>query len=150
MFTFHNETKISQNITTSQDMKTVLFTSTRPMYFVFCRLYPFSPQPSRQCMVLHFISLLYSPVKPCLIIWWERFRGNQKEGDRGPLSIQFSLLHIKRLWNKITTWQIGLSNTLLSANSVLWSRRCRIHCHLAAPVFLASVRMGCWLVVDEL
>jgi hypothetical protein len=28
----------------------------------------------------------------CLIIWWERFRGTQKEDDRGPLSSQSSLM----------------------------------------------------------
>jgi hypothetical protein len=33
-----------------------------------------------------------SPVRACLIIWWESFRGTQKEDDRGPLSIQSSLI----------------------------------------------------------
>jgi hypothetical protein len=82
---------------------------TGPMYFIFCRLYPSFPQPSR-VRVLPVISLLLtnnlikkrlatfpspagmsltklshvgylilrciaSPVRACLIIWWERFRG---------------------------------------------------------------------------
>jgi hypothetical protein len=42
--------------------------------------------------LLYVISLLLtntvSPVRACLIIWWERFRGTQKEDDRWPLSIQ--------------------------------------------------------------
>ncbi len=69
-----------------------------PIYFVFCRLYPFSPQPPRQCLGPPVISLLFSntvsPVRACLIIWCERFRWTQKEDDRGPLSIQSSLLNI--------------------------------------------------------
>ncbi len=42
-----------------------------------------------------YLSLLWtntaSLVRACLIIWWERFRGCQKEDDCGPLSIQSSL-----------------------------------------------------------
>ncbi len=41
-----------------------------------------------------------SPVWACLIIWWERFRGVQKENDHGPLSIQSSLLAAQRLYSK--------------------------------------------------
>ncbi len=37
-------------VRTSQKHETVVFTSTGPMYFVFCRLYVFSPQPSRHCL----------------------------------------------------------------------------------------------------
>ncbi len=33
-----------------------------------------------------------SPVRACLIIRWEKFRGTQKEDDRRPLSIQYSLV----------------------------------------------------------
>ncbi len=43
----------------------------------------------------HVITLLLtntaSPGLACLIIWFERFRGGQKEDERGLLSIQFSL-----------------------------------------------------------
>jgi hypothetical protein len=75
--------------------------STRVMstiYFIFCCLYP-SPPPRHHgsVWVLPVISLLLantvSPVRACLIIWWERFRGTQKADDRGPLSIPSSLCH---------------------------------------------------------
>jgi hypothetical protein len=53
--------------------------STGPMFFVFCRLYPFSPSHHSRVWVLPVISLLstytVSPVRACLIIWLERFRG---------------------------------------------------------------------------
>jgi hypothetical protein len=71
---------------------------TGPMYFVFRRLYPFSPQPTRQCLAPVISSQLLtntvSPGRPCLIIWWERFCGTQKEDDRGPLSIESPLRYI--------------------------------------------------------
>jgi hypothetical protein len=47
------------------------------------------------CYLLPVISRLLtntvSPVRACLIIWLERFRGSQNEDDRGPFSIQSSL-----------------------------------------------------------
>ncbi len=59
----------------------------------------FTPSPPGHhgsVWLLPVISLLLantvSPVRACLIIWWERFCGTQKEDDRGPLSIQSSLL----------------------------------------------------------
>jgi hypothetical protein len=56
----------------------------------------FPPSHHGSVWLLPVISLLLaktvSPVRACLIIWRERFRGNQKEDDRGPLSIQSSLL----------------------------------------------------------
>ncbi len=59
----------------------------------------FTPSPSSHLggdWVLPVISLLLtntvSPVRACKIIWWERFRGTQKEDDCGPLSIQSSLI----------------------------------------------------------
>jgi hypothetical protein len=57
------------------------------MYFV-CRLCPLSPP--RQCLgpTCHLYTNTVSPKRACLIIWWERFRGTQKEDDCGPLSIQ--------------------------------------------------------------
>ncbi len=64
------------------------------MHFVFCHLYPFFPQPTRQCLgpdISLLINSTVSPVRACLIVWWERFRGTQKEDDRGPHSIQSSL-----------------------------------------------------------
>jgi hypothetical protein len=46
-------------------------------------------------VLLPVISLLLintvSPLRACLIIRWERFRGTQKEDDRGPLGIQSSV-----------------------------------------------------------
>jgi hypothetical protein len=45
-----------------------------------------------------YLSFLYtrtstvSPVRACLSIRWERFRGTQKEDERGHLSIQSTLL----------------------------------------------------------
>ncbi len=60
-----------------------------PIYFVFCRLYPSSPQPPRQFVwILPVISLLLtnnvSTVRACpslwacLFIWLERFLGEPK------------------------------------------------------------------------
>ncbi len=43
-----------------------------------------------------------SQVRACLSIWWERFRGTQKEDDRGPLIIQCSLVHILQLDSAVT------------------------------------------------
>ncbi len=68
--------------------------ATWPMYFVLCRLCPFSPQPPRQCLgPIPVISLLLnntiSSVLACLIIWRERFHGTQKEDNRGPPSFRF-------------------------------------------------------------
>ncbi len=67
---------------------------TGPLYFVFCRLYPFSPQLPGHCFVLPVISLLLTNIvsppvrlRACLSSWLERFRGTQKEDERGPLSI---------------------------------------------------------------
>ncbi len=53
------------------------------------------PSHKVRFLVLPVFSLLLSnivsPVRACLIIWWERFRGTQKEDDRGPLGIQSSV-----------------------------------------------------------
>ncbi len=68
------------------------------MYFDFCRLYPSSHQSPRQRLAptVPVISLLFtnavSPVRACLSICLGRFRGTQKEDERGPLSMQTSLL----------------------------------------------------------
>ncbi len=64
----------------------VYFTPTGPTYFVFCRLYPFFPQPSRHCIAGSALR-------------WERFRGTQKEDDRG--SLVFNPLW--RMWENVTT-----------------------------------------------
>ncbi len=73
--------------------------STGPMYFIFRHLYPFSPSHQGSVWVLPAISLLLkntvSPVRACPIIWLERFRGTQKDDDRGPFSIQSSLAFIQ-------------------------------------------------------
>ncbi len=64
------------------------------MYFAFCRLY-LSPQPTWQYLgsTCHVSTLnLHCILAGAgLIIWWERFRGTQKEDDRLPLRIQSSL-----------------------------------------------------------
>ncbi len=68
-------------------------TATGPMYFAFCRLYPSPPQDTHaSAWLLHAISLhltdTVSRVLPCLPpIRLERFRGSQKEDERGPLGI---------------------------------------------------------------
>jgi hypothetical protein len=82
--------------------------------FVFCRLNPFSPQPPRQCLgpSCPVISLLLtntvSPVRACLIILWERFRGTQKEDDSGPLGIQSSLGNTDEVGSKETDFRDGI------------------------------------------
>ncbi len=55
-----------------------------------CRLYPFSPQPLSVISLL-FTNTVVSPVRACLSIWLERFRGSQKEDERRPHNIQSSL-----------------------------------------------------------
>ena len=54
-----------------------------------------SPPPATTADFGSYLSLLWtntaSLVRACLIIWWERFRGSQKEDDCGSLSIQSSL-----------------------------------------------------------
>ncbi len=68
----------------------------RGLYILFSVVISSSP-PSHHgsVCVLPVISLYLtntvSPVWACLIIWWERFRGTQKEDDRRPLSIQYPL-----------------------------------------------------------
>ncbi len=71
---------------TSETRKT-----TRLIYFVFCRLYPFSP-PSQFLGPWHLVLLIntVSTIRACLSLWWERFRWTQKEDNHGPLSIQSS------------------------------------------------------------
>ncbi len=64
---------------------------TGPMYFVFGRLSPYSLHGHHGIVwLLLVISPLLtnavSRVRACLSIWLERFRGSQKEDERGPLS----------------------------------------------------------------
>ncbi len=65
---------------------------------VFCFLssLPLLPQHHGSIWLAPGISLLLtstaSPVRACVSIWLERFRGNQKEGVHGPLSVQSSLM----------------------------------------------------------
>jgi hypothetical protein len=75
----------------------VLCSSTGPMYFVFCRLYPFPPATTAVFgYYLPVISLLLyntvSRVRAFLSIWLERFRGSQKEDERGPLIFNSSMV----------------------------------------------------------
>jgi hypothetical protein len=95
-----------------------------PIYFIFCRLYPFSPYSHHGSVCfLPVVSLLLAntvpPVRACLIIWWERFRGTQKADDRGPPSIRSSLcqpLHSKAI-------EIYFSSYLYSNQSPTRGRR---------------------------
>ncbi len=69
-------------------------------YFVFCRLYPFSPSHHGSVWLLPVISLLLtntvSRMRACLSKRLERFRGSQKEDENRPLSKLFIyvLLHL--------------------------------------------------------
>ncbi len=75
------------------------YTPTGTMYNIwfFVVFTPSSLSHYDSVWFLPVISLLLSntvsPVRACLIIWWERFRGAQKEDGRGPLSIQSSLIY---------------------------------------------------------
>ncbi len=69
---------------------------------------------------LHVYSLTntVSPLRACLSIWWERFRDSQKEYDRGPLSIQSSLL----LTNKLNPIASKKQQTLFNIYFTQWPR----------------------------
>ncbi len=69
---------------------------------------------------LHVYSLTntVSPLRACLSIWWERFRDSQKEYDRGPLSIQSSLL----LTNKLNPIASKKRQTLFNIYFTQWPR----------------------------
>ncbi len=64
--------------------------------FCFCRLYPSPSRHLGSVWFLPVISLLLtntaSRVGACLSIWLERLRGKQKEDERGPYSINFSIV----------------------------------------------------------
>ncbi len=66
--------------------------------FLSCFTPPHPPPPpaTRQCLAhtchLSILTNTDAPVRASIIIWWERFRGTQKEDDFGPLGIQFYLL----------------------------------------------------------
>jgi hypothetical protein len=68
---------------------------------VFCFLSSLSPPPPSHpdSVWLPVISPLLintvSPVRACLSIWLERFRGSQKEDERGALSIHSSMLFVQ-------------------------------------------------------
>ncbi len=70
-------------------LSNIIKESTGQTYFVFCRLYPLSLQPSRQCLATtcHLWTNTISQMRACLSIGLERFRGSQTEDERGPLSI---------------------------------------------------------------
>ncbi len=76
------------------------------MYFVFCRLYPFSPSHHGSVWFLPVISLLLTNnvtlVRAWLSIWLERFRGSPKRSRLWPLSIQSSLQIVKEIIMKKT------------------------------------------------
>ncbi len=69
--------------------------ATGPMYFFLSSLPLPPPSHHGSVWLLPVISLVLtyteSAVRTCLSIWLERFRGSQKEDERGPLSIQSSL-----------------------------------------------------------
>jgi hypothetical protein len=92
-----------------------------PMYLLYVVFTPSPPSHHSSVWVLPIISLLLtntlSPMRACLSICWERFRGTQKEDDRGPLifnplcsyqyrtlphrHLPFSLVAIARVMDKI-------------------------------------------------
>jgi hypothetical protein len=49
-------------------------------------------QPPRQCFWLYSLFLTNTVSRARLSIWLERFRGNKKEDDRGPLSTNSSMI----------------------------------------------------------
>ncbi len=83
-----------------------------------------------------------SPVRACVSIWLERFRGTQKEDDRGPLSINSSLdwrLHfVNREKRLVARWKMTLFR---------WGGRCCIECGIdsATAVDRAVGEMLHWL-----
>jgi hypothetical protein len=79
--------------------------SNRANEFCFLSSLPFSPTATTAAFgscTCHLSTLKYcntvSPVRACLITWWERFRETQKEDDRGPLSIHYSLGITEQIW----------------------------------------------------
>ncbi len=68
----------------------------------------FTPSPlSHPCLVwfLPVISILLTnivtPVRACLIIWLERFRGTKKEDDRGPINtLEFAVKSVEKKLTK--------------------------------------------------
>ncbi len=61
---------------------------------------PSPPQPPRLYLAptCHLLTNTVSPVWACLIIWRERFRETQKEDDRMPLFIHYSLGITVQIW----------------------------------------------------
>ncbi len=63
----------------------------RGQYILFSVVFTISPSHNGSVWFITVISLLLtntvSPVRAYLIIWWDRFRETQKEGDRESLSI---------------------------------------------------------------
>ncbi len=96
------------------------------MYFVFCRLYPSSPSHHGSVWILPVNSLLLtntvSSMRAGLIIWWERFRGTQKEDDRGPLSIQSSVM-LPVMWTMIDKICGDILQTSIEENRTFLSER---------------------------
>jgi hypothetical protein len=83
------------------------------MYFVFCRLYPCSSQPPNGSVwVLPVLSnTVLPPVRACITILWERFRGTPKKDDRGPPSIQSSLVSYLNVCNSFGFFFINICGT---------------------------------------
>jgi hypothetical protein len=78
---------------------------TRPMYFVFCRLYPFSPQPPRQCLgPIPVIAILLTNIVSPIRLGGGGFVGSKKKTIVGLLvfnplclaSIDFSKIPTQR------------------------------------------------------
>ncbi len=62
----------------------VVFTPTPPSHYGSVPLLP---------IIFSLSATAVSPVQSCLSIRWERLRGSPNEDERGPLSIQSSLVH---------------------------------------------------------
>jgi hypothetical protein len=60
-----------------------------------------SPQAITAVFRYFYAFNIVSPVRAWLIIWWERFRGTQKEDDRGTLSIHSSTLFSMKSTNTL-------------------------------------------------
>ncbi len=79
----------------------------RGQCILFSVVFTHSQSYHQDCVcVLPLISLLFtntvSPVRACLITWWERFRGTHTGDDRG---IQYSL-GVLRVWENTVFWLI--------------------------------------------
>jgi hypothetical protein len=90
-----------------------------PVYFVFCRLCPSCPQPTRSCLAPPVIFLLLTntepPVRACQSIWLERFCESQKKTSVfNPLWGEVNKMYVGGLLHKsYTQYSVWLMIILL-------------------------------------